>query len=510
MHALIVEDEKTPRELLRDLVPWGKYGFTQVDTARNGLEALALLTTAPDLVVTDVRMPKMDGVELAIEIRRRWPQCVLIFLSGFSDKEYLKAAIRVQAQDYLDKPIDLAQVEASVARAAEACRQQYEAERETLRGEQALKEVSPLRRQAQAQALFVLGGTSTTIEERFLQGPLRALVLQSSAGPKWVAAVVAVINSDGFALPSLIAAPAGDVVAVACDRQLAADPTSFDRAVDSLLDLVTVIDTSAEIFLGVSAASNADPASMAAALREAREALAGAFYRPEQRVHTARPAPRSLELPGTVLESWAQALEQRDWTRVLGLIEQLKNQSAAIRDPDLNRVREVWLRAMDVIVGAVPSWGQSERRARLEKLGGEMAAARDLEALAASARDCFERLFVKPAGDLHSEDRVTKAKAFIETRFGDPDLSVDDIASRAGFSESYFCTVFKQTEGITVKDYVTRFRIERAKAYLWEQTPHTLADLALKVGFRDPNYFSTVFKRITGTSPGAYRKKALG
>jgi len=111
---------------------------------------------------------------------------------------------------------------------------------------------------------------------------------------------------------------------------------------------------------------------------------------------------------------------------------------------------------------------------------------------------------------LHAEDKVLKARAFIETRFTDPDLTVDAIAAHVGFSESYFCTVFKQTEGTTVKDWVTRFRIERAKAYLWEKDPPTLADLALKVGFRDPNYFSTVFKRLTGTSPGAYRKKALG
>jgi CheY-like chemotaxis protein len=119
MNALIVEDEKTPRELLRDLVPWALHGFDRVDTARNGLEALDLLDQGGvDLVLTDVRMPKMDGVELALEVRRRWPDCVLIFLSGFSDTEYLKTAIRVQAQDYLDKPIDLALVTRAVAEAA--------------------------------------------------------------------------------------------------------------------------------------------------------------------------------------------------------------------------------------------------------------------------------------------------------------------------------------------------------------------------------------------------------
>jgi two-component system response regulator YesN len=517
MRALVVEDEKTPRELLRDLVPWAKHGFDRVDTARNGLEALEILEAGGvDLVVTDVRMPKMDGIELAVEVRRRWPDCVLVFLSGYSDKEYLKTAIRVQAQDYLDKPIDLTQVEASVAQAAATVQRRKLSHEETERDEKLLKELSPLRRQAQAQALFGLGtGPWATLEDRFVQGPLRALVLdpgdQADPGPAWVPSVLALVNGDAFPFPSFAAAPGPrQSVVLACDRFLAADPTSFDRAVEELLALVSAADPSEEPRIGVSAAVPG-PQGLPAALEDARGALVDSFYRPAQRVYPVRPASgRTLDLPADTVAGWGALMDRGDTDAVLRQLELLEQRTLATRDPDLDRVRAVWLGGLAELFTHVPAWGPAEIQARTERLRREFEAAPSLAALAATARDCFERLFVRSPGDLHAEDKVLKARAFIETRFTDPDLTVDAIAAHVGFSESYFCTVFKQTEGTTVKDWVTRFRIERAKAYLWEKDPPTLADLALKVGFRDPNYFSTVFKRLTGTSPGAYRKKALG
>jgi two-component system response regulator YesN len=513
LRALIVEDEKTPRELLRDLVPWARHGFDRVETARNGLEALAILEGGEvDLVVTDVRMPKMDGIELSLEVRRRWPECVVIFLSGFSDKEYLKTAIRVQAQDYLDKPIDLAAVEAAVAEAARTATERRFSRAESERDEQVLKELAPLRRQALAQGLFGLGpGAGGPLDDGFAQGPLRALVVVPvSAAPEWPPAVLGRLNSGDCPFPGFAAAPGfGPEILIACDRALASDQLSFDRSVESLLGW---LDPQGERGLRIGVSSLVDgPGDLVGALASARSALDESFYRPLERVYTMRPrSERSFELPTDSLAVWRQALEAGDYQAVLRHLDVLEQRALAVRDPDHHRVRRVWLGAMEFVLGFVPAWGPAERSARLAKLAAEFDELTNLPALAAAAKDCFERLFVLSPGELHVGDRVQKARLYIEDKFADPDLTVDVIASHVGFSESYFCTVFKQAQGITVKDFVTRHRIERAKAYLWEKDPPTLADLALKVGFRDPNYFSTVFKRLTGTSPGAYRKKALG
>lgn len=505
MNAVIVEDEATPRQILKTMVEWGRLGFDEVRTARNGLEALALLEAAPaSVVLTDVRMPKMDGIALASEVRRRWPGTVLIFLSGYSDQEYLKSAIRVRAQDYLDKPIDLDQVHKALAEAARSVRDQ-----------QAAAELVPLRRQAVARALFGLVPGPPPADDRFFGGPVRVLAVEPGltrpVGPDWVPSVVDRINGDDFLFPAFAAVAGGPrTVLVAADRLLTADPPSFDRALGGLLAQISALEPAAEPRVGVAPPASG-PADLAAARQAAQAALADAFYRPDQRLHPVRPPEvRPPETAAEVLAGLRSPMAARDHAAVEKLLGQLEARCLVARDPDLARVRSLWRGVVGGLLEFLPAWGPAEKEVRLQRLDEEFLAAPDLAALADTAREAFRRLFVQPAGELHVDDRVKKAQAYMAARFADPDLTVDAVASQVGFSESYFCTVFKQSQGITVKDYVTRLRIDRAKAYLWEKNPPTLADLALKVGYRDPNYFSTVFKRLTGTSPGAYRKRALG
>ena len=106
MRCLIVEDEKQVRESLAELVPWARLGFETPLTAASGLEALKLLREVPlELVISDVRMPHMNGTELLKTMRAEGMETPFLFISGYSDKEYLMTAIRYHAVDYLEKPV---------------------------------------------------------------------------------------------------------------------------------------------------------------------------------------------------------------------------------------------------------------------------------------------------------------------------------------------------------------------------------------------------------------------
>lgn len=501
MRALIVEDETTPRELLLRLVNWSGLGFDQVETARNGLEALEVLSRGGiDVLLTDVRMPRMDGISLAVSIRDRWPDTVLIFLSGHSEKEYLKSAIRLQASDYLDKPIEIPVVEAALSRAGEEVRKR-----------RASTVLLPLRRQASALTLF--GLSTGVVAEPFQTDPLRVIVVRPGPGrtapPAWGPSVVDLVNSDLFVQPRFAAALVEEqTVAMVADGTLSSCAADFDRAVAELLGRISVLGD-VEPHIGVAPALPRNQIAHGLAL--ARTALSDGFYRPSVCIHPSRPTEsRPFEFSPEAQAAWRPLMETSDYSAILRQFDHLEQRALALRDPDLDRVRRAWYNAIEFVLPFVPAWGPGECQARLQKLEGDLLRSWSLGEMAEVCRDCFRRLFLQQAGELHTEDRVKKAKEFILTRFSDPDLTVDAVATHVGFSESYFCTLFKQTAGTTVKDYVTQLRIERAKAYLWEKTPPTLADLALRVGYRDPNYFSTVFKRLTGTSPGAYRKRALG
>lgn len=118
--VLLVEDELETREGIKKYIPWKETGIDLLYEAANGLEALDLCESIhPNILLTDVRMPKMDGVQLATYVRERFADCTIIFLSGFTDKHYLKSAIRLGALNYIEKPVELEELKAVLSEAVQ-------------------------------------------------------------------------------------------------------------------------------------------------------------------------------------------------------------------------------------------------------------------------------------------------------------------------------------------------------------------------------------------------------
>ena len=112
---LIVDDESYTREGILDTMPWEDLSITDVKEAFDGINALEILENyEPDIILTDVRMPRLNGIELSFKARELYPNCSIIFMSGYSDKEYLKSAIHLKAISYVEKPIDLYELEVSL------------------------------------------------------------------------------------------------------------------------------------------------------------------------------------------------------------------------------------------------------------------------------------------------------------------------------------------------------------------------------------------------------------
>lgn len=107
MHVLVVDDEEIIRRGLRVILEEIVAGFTVAGTAKNGSEALEVLKEQKiDVVITDIRMPQMNGLELTRQIRMHWPQMPIVMLSGYDDYEYLREALKEGVKDYLLKPVD--------------------------------------------------------------------------------------------------------------------------------------------------------------------------------------------------------------------------------------------------------------------------------------------------------------------------------------------------------------------------------------------------------------------
>lgn len=115
---LIADDESFTRQGILETIPWKALNISEVREAYDGQNALEIIKDfEPDILLTDVRMPRLNGIELSFKVRELYPNCSIIFMSGFSDKEYLKSAIHLKAISYVEKPIDLDELEISIRNA---------------------------------------------------------------------------------------------------------------------------------------------------------------------------------------------------------------------------------------------------------------------------------------------------------------------------------------------------------------------------------------------------------
>ena len=133
LKVFLVEDESTIRETLRDTVPWESIGYTFAGEAADGEMALPLITDAhPDVLITDIRMPFMDGLSLSKLVLEEFPGTKIIILSGYDDFEYARQAIELGVEQYLLKPV----TKASLMKVLREVRDKIEQEREQHRGQE--------------------------------------------------------------------------------------------------------------------------------------------------------------------------------------------------------------------------------------------------------------------------------------------------------------------------------------------------------------------------------------
>ena len=122
---ILVDDEIATRKGLIAGIKWESLGLELCGEAKDGIEGLELARRVqPHVILTDVRMPHMNGIEMVTELQKELPKCKIIFMSGYTDKEYLKSAIHLKAVDYVEKPLSLTEISVSLSNAVDTCKEE--------------------------------------------------------------------------------------------------------------------------------------------------------------------------------------------------------------------------------------------------------------------------------------------------------------------------------------------------------------------------------------------------
>jgi two-component system response regulator YesN len=520
--VFFVEDEIVTREGIRDKVDWHGYGFEFCGEAPDGEMALPLLqVTQPDVLITDIKMPFMDGLELSRLIRERMPATKIVILSGHDEFEYAQAAIKLGVTEYLLKPVTVHDVH----RALEHVAAELDQER------QAQATLNKLRIQVQE--------TQASLRERFLLDLVVGAVSSAEAIEK-----AQHLGMDVLAQAYLVV-----VIRVELDdpsiqfdyHHYARTCSAIARLVENDPDVLMIKKDLEEVVLIMKGETMEAVVEKQAALRTLIEQQASASAC-KLAIGGGTPKRRITDICTSFVEALAslQNAPHRSGSgngngNGVAKAELLKLNKSAVENYLTCGVKEDLDDFFDTFIWPL---GETILESSIVRnyivMDVVLTTAKFLNALGGNIDQVIPDLDV--IEDIRTIDQIREqvqcillgaltfrdsqvanpyasmiqqARAYIDRHYVESNLSLTEVASQANLSPSHFCTVFSQETGRTFKEYLTEIRMAKARELL-RTTALKSFEIADHIGYSDPHYFSYVFRKHTGLSPTEFRWQTHG
>ena len=513
MKVFLVDDEIAIRENLRNSFPWEQNGFQLVGEAPDGEMALPMIRDLnPDILLTDIRMPFMDGMELCAQVKRVLPWIGVVILSGYDDFAYARQAISLGVKEYLLKPITADELGEALKRVAARLTEERRAA--SLRRDAAPG--NPFLREKLLASLFTEEGDR--FEDEQLMRQMRAMGVNLAAGCYVVIDIAFPLKDEARvrareALSALAEASGGSVFTcgmphgaralVLGDNERDAEERAYSFAAsaahlpqlescDQLL--LSIGETVTDYFEIRKSMQSARHVRHAAVGRGGGRRIIGVGELDDETTSL-----NSLEL--SPLYERLQYAPAEELDAILADYADLLGSGAEGRELALGYLRIAAVIAARQIVSDA---GADPQRVLDEGRIAEALRAEGIEAVRAllnEAMACRDR-----SGRGQGQTPVARARRFLSRRYSDPNLMLQDVAGEVGMSQSHFSTVFAQETGLTFTQYLTALRIGKAKELL-SATAMRSSEIAFAVGYNDAHYFSYMFKKQTGMTPSEYRKE---
>ena len=520
----VVEDELLIRQSLRNTIENMKGPYAFCGEASDGELALSMMQDLmPDILLTDIRMPFLDGFGLIRHARAMMPWLKVVIISGYGEFEYARKAIDLRVDQYLLKPVRPAEL----TKVIEEMAARIEKEKLTAGlGDQ--KGIDPdevnraLRQQFTRDLLF--GGADT---EKLLE---RARKLNMDiVRPHYLTTVCY------FDHPNPDSARIRNVVQQVMDQETEEDilymfPEPDILAVlgcgndeealnESAYRLVNILRHELRELCPVITAVVGACAHRLGAVGDAYKAAAGMLKRvggisAGQVVNigdTAQIAADIVNFTGPFGGDFRKKLEQAGPKDVPGLLKEVFD------SPDYGQFDSMLMRyyglinlmKLSVQIMARNAGGADEKdiAARLSSRYDIFSASGDKETFRKTAEEMLTGALSarqESPAEMKYSHVISRAEQYVRENYRDPNISLISAARYVGMSAAHFSTVFSQTMGKPFIAYLTGMRIEQAKKLLRETTMR-LSDIAMEIGYNEPNYFSHVFRKAEGVTPKEFR-----
>lgn len=533
--VFLVEDEMVIRNAIKNSIDWEKEGYEFVGEAGDGELAYPLiLKRQPDILITDIKMPFMDGLELSAAVKKELPGLKILILSGYNDFEYAKTAIGIGVTDYLLKPVSAEMLLESLAGIREMIQKESQ-NKELLR-----KYEEEMQENFEKQKTEVLG---KLITGRF--STMEALDLGKSIG------LDVSVAYQSFLLFKIMFYEMGNTqqedmiqafVLIEEIFQNLPGAFYFERGIEGWA-LILGADTEAELeelqksiitsiektmtqvpsfkYFGGCGSVASRVSDLPQAFRDAEKSFSYRFTaKPNQIVRWN--VEESAGEPEIEMSSIASVEESRELIESFlrrGSKEEVVPFVNAYLDslsPDYleSEVMRQYL-IMDIHV----SMASFAEKINLDP--AEIQSISDISTIIKNTNDkadirdnlvtALETLFTlrDAKSDRKYADVIETAKEHILQHYMTGEITLNTVAKKVGMSPSYFSSIFSQEMGQTFVEFLTSTRMEKAKELLLCTSMKT-SDIGYEVGYKDSHYFSYIFKKVNGVTPKEFRMHKEG
>lgn len=516
MKLLIVDDERPIRSGLENGIDWTSVGIDQVFSAENGLAALDLCHKhKPELVITDIRMPGISGLELSQQILRMYSPVQIIILSGYSEFAYAQAALKLGVSDYLLKPIDEEQLLAKVS----LCRQAI------------LRETTQSQLQSDYIRFHQQKKRKIMLREGRVLNSADLMELAGYAGLRTIDQVmVACISIDNiveeqrmacldYLSTALLSLEEKKIVSLYHDDrsvfvlvpgELYVRSLAILRSWQENINLILGNQFSTSVSVAVSEVGTLSLAGILCTQADLAIAhrlyLGSASFICWEEVKSVAGMAEYLRLPREKLISYVDIL------RYDLIQEQLAECFSMFRKMPITSTEPLTMFCLELkslVLSTFKSKGLSEdilldnELSKVDTLknyvtvdGYEQWAYAFCEKTIGTVRALTGKICSK---------EIMRATEFIQKNYSE-DISLSHVAEYVGKSKNYFSTLFKQEIGVSFVEYINNIRIREACRLLLT-TDKLSYEIATDVGFCNYKYFSAVFRKQMNCSPDRYRRE---
>lgn len=527
--VILVDDEAEVIDIMEAKIRWSELGFEVVGSAKNGVKALELVEKLqPDVVLTDIRMPYMDGLELSRKLNQDYPNIYIILCTGFDEFEYAKEAVHLDIKEYLLKPISAAELSESLMRLKENLDKEREEKLNVRKLENYFQESLP----ALQSNLFISlmeGRVSEEDYARFsaayqvnMKGPLFCcIVFHTSENhvPEGMNPLLLSMSVEREIRQRL-------VEKWHCKEFLYLGNTVLIMEMGSEEQMVPITDEcdrfcrwayrvmGAVVTAGIGTVCD-NLFNINLSYEGAREAVSyRVLYGTQRAINIREIVPKEQATLSQLEEG-----RMHDLFRAIRVGNPEKIEEAVQKEiqkihKHTVTIGQYHLAAMETVSNfykfcANNSLDFNEIAGNVPNLY-EKVPQMDESSLTSwmneMARMISEEL--KTARNSTSHRLVTEAQLLVREKYMDASISLDVVCSILGVSNSYFSSVFKKETGKSFISYLTDYRMDIAEELILSGETKSYK-VAEKVGYLDANYFSYVFKKRFGVSPSKYRARNL-